>query len=150
MKRSVLACLLIVGACSADPGSSVVPPTRIPLPAGRVALPDAEPLCPHGLPPGVDACVWGTVAVHGTLHEEDGCIWIERESGEKQSITWPFGYSAQFRPFVVFDNAGQAVAQDGDYLRAGGFNAETGPPDACGRTEVVTLVDGIRLGLPSS
>ena len=96
----------------------------------------------------MDACVWGTVAVHGTLHEEHGCIWIELENGEKQDIIWPFGYSAQQRPFVVFDNAGREVASDGDYLLAGGPVAETIPQDDCGRTAVVTLVEPIPVGAP--
>ncbi len=115
----------------------------MPLPSGRVALPDAERLCPYGPPPGVDACVWGTVAVNGTLHEEDGCIWIERESSAKQGITWPFGYSAQFSPFAVFDNAGREVARDGDHLRAGGFAPQPVPRHDCGWTAVMTLVDPV-------
>jgi hypothetical protein len=147
LRISVLVCVLLFGACGAGPGSSAVPPTRIPVPAGRVALPDAEPLCPHGPPPGVDACVWGTVAVHGRLHEDGGCIWIERENGAKQAIVWPFGYSAQPRPFVVFDNGGREVAGDGDYLLGGGFAEEAIPRDACGRTEVVALVDPVQVGI---
>lgn len=55
------------------------------------------------------------------------------EDGQEVRLQWPSGYSAQFRPFVVFDDRGREVARDGDRLQAGRDGPHDGSPDQCGR-----------------
>lgn len=114
-------------------------PTRIQLPEGRISLPDHEP-CRGAI--GVP-CVEVGHAVFGMLRESEGCVWYVLDNGTEVRIIWPFGYSAQFDPFIVFDNAGRAVAKDGDSLRAEGDGPLDGAVDACGRSRYVVLADPI-------
>jgi hypothetical protein len=67
------------------------------------------------------------------------------DTGLEASVLWPFGYSAGFDPFVVYDNSGKAVGRDGVWLHAGGTGPFDGPADACGRARWVMVLD---LGKP--
>lgn len=49
------------------------------------------------------------------------------------------GYSARFEPFVVYNNQGEEVARDGDWLIAAGGGPFEGEADACGRTAYVVF-----------
>jgi hypothetical protein len=123
---------LVAAACVGAPV-----PTRIPLPAGRVPLPDYSPCVP---PAPSTNCVFAGHAVFGTLHEAGECIWMVTETGSEVRVIWPYGYSAQFKPFVVFDNGGKEVARDGDRLEPEGTGPFEGDADSCGRTQYVYLI----------
>lgn len=133
---------IVIAACGGPSG-----PTRIPLPPGRAPLPDASPACPPA--PSDVVCVAATVALHGILHEENGCIWYTLANEVNYRVVWPFGYSADFDPFVVYNNSGMPVARDGDLLLAGGWAPEPGEPDLCGRSIFVTLAD-VPNGIPDA
>lgn len=119
-------------------------PTRIQLPAGRVPLPDHEPCRAAGDAPCADA----GYALFGVLHEAEGCVWYVLENGTEVRVVWPFGYSAQHDPFIVYDNAGREVARNGDSLQADGTGPVDGETDACGRSKYVTLVDPVMMVSP--
>lgn len=137
-RRFVLALLTLVAACGEDG------PTRIPLPPGVVRLPDYSP-CPQPAPD--IPCVYAGRAVFGTIHEDEGCIYMVLENGRRVRVVWPFGYSARLDPFVVYDNTGLEVARDGDELRPEGDGPLAGAPDECGMTSYVVLIDPVRRAL---
>lgn len=135
-RLAILGCLIaLVAGCGPTQGTPG--PTRLELPVGRVALPDHDP-CQDvdGIP-----CVYAGHAVNGSVHEANGCIWYELENGREVRIVWPFGYSAEFKPFVVYDNAGREVARAGLSLTAGGEGPLDGEPDSCGFSTYVVLDD---------
>lgn len=138
----ILSVAMVVGCETPGPPPM---PSRAPIPPDQVRLPDHPPCVSPD--PGI-ACVEVGVAMFGTLLEKDGCVWMIRDNGEEVRIVWPFGYSATFEPFVVFDNAGAEVARDGDYVRAEGAGPSQGDADACGRTLYVVLAPPVVRGGP--
>ena len=118
--------------------------SRIPLPSNRSALPDHEPcVFQTEVPPSV-LCVDAGHAILGTLYEGGGCIWSVLDNGDQVRLVWPYGYSAQMNPFVVFDNNGQSVLQAGDRFLAGGSGPFVGDLDTCGRQSYVVLNNPIQ------
>lgn len=145
---AILAIALMMAGVACSPGQAggTPFPTRIELPAGREPLPDHEPCRGSGPEP----CVEAGRAVFGTLHEADGCVWYVLDNGTEARVVWPFGYSASYDPFIVYDNSGREVARDGDALEAAGSGPQEGDADACGRTQYVVLIDPIRRATASA
>ena len=132
---TALGVVLLVAGCS-----SPAPGTPPPVPADRVGLPDhagCDQLYPGKL------CSETGHGVEGRLHERGGCIWLELSSGREAAVVWPFGYSASFDPFAVFDESGRRLADDNDLVVAAGWGPTSGSPDACGRTDYMSLSPAI-------
>jgi hypothetical protein len=138
----VLAALVAsTGGCVLGEASRAPIPTRRPLPPGVVALPDYPP-CEAVAAPGIP-CVYAGHLVVGVLHERDACVWIATPL--EAQVLWPFGYSARFDPFMVFDNAGNVVAREGDEISAEGWGPTPAEPDACGRDQQYSLVEPLEV-----
>lgn len=141
MRALLIGLVLVVAGCTSGQLSSATPfPTRIALPSGRVSLPDHGP-CKG--PRGGDPCVDVGHSISGLLSSDDDCVWIVMDNGIEVRVIWPLGYSAELRPFVVFDNAGSVVARSGDRIQADGEGPLVGEADNCGRTKYVTLIDPV-------
>lgn len=115
-------------------------PTRIALPLDRIALPDRELCRGDG---GGAPCVDAGYAVFGILHESKGCIWYSLGTVQDVRVIWPMGYSAHFDPFIVYNNQGDEVARDGDWLQVAGGGPFEGDADVCGRSSFVVFSDPV-------
>jgi hypothetical protein len=76
--KSLIIVLLALGlsGCASTtptPGAAGLP-TWIPLPSGRIALPDLES-CAYLVAAG-SLCVDTGHAIDGTVHQDRGCIWL--------------------------------------------------------------------------
>jgi hypothetical protein len=147
VRRLALAAVVAAtaGCALAEPSQSPIP-TRRPLPAGVVALPDNPP-CEAVAEPGIPCVIVGH-AILGDLHERDGCVWIVMDGSRVEAqVVWPYGYSARFDPFTVFDNAGKVVASDGDQIYGDGWGPTAAKPDTCGRDQQISLIDDFEINL---
>jgi hypothetical protein len=130
--------VVLAGCTSSTPTPGVAGlPTRIPLPSGRIALPDHEP-CVYFAPSGIP-CVDTGHAIDGTVQQAGSCIWLTLDNGQDVRVVWPFGYSAIPDPVTIFDNRGDPVISTGDTIKTGGDGPTEGVADSCGRTSYVEI-----------
>jgi hypothetical protein len=138
----LLLAVVISGCSSTTPASEAAGlPTRIPLPSGRIALPDHEP-CEYLVAPG-SLCVDTGHAIEGTVHQSGACIWLDLGNGQSVRVVWPFGYSAILDPLTVFGNAGVPVISAGQTIKTGGDGPKQGATDSCGRGSFVEINEPI-------
>jgi hypothetical protein len=88
-------------------------------------------------------CIETGHAVNGVIQESDRCISYVLDNGVEVRVIWPFGYSAIFDPFVVYDNSGKEVARDGDALLVAGDGPLEGQSDDCGQDKYVILAEPV-------
>lgn len=75
----------------------------------------------------------------GELAEESGTLVVAgAEGGPSERIIWPFGYSVRndAGQLVLTDLLGAVKAREGDTVRLGGGESESGTFKVCGQLEV--------------
>jgi hypothetical protein len=106
------------------------------LPGAVAARPGAVPLITSELRSGAGMDALGTFALQ--FDTELGCVYLG-DADEQILPVWPFGYTADGSPVVIYDQDGMAVAREGDMLEmGGGFGSITAYPESvrCGAAEV--------------
>ena len=138
--RAVLLLSLLLGGCATSSSFSTTVP---PLPSGRVYLaswPRTFPSdCSMGEVPsesptaGTVLCVVTGHGVEGTLEGSNGCTSIALDgTGDRKTLIWPPGFSAQFDPLIVFDHRGAEVAKGGDFVSADASEPSDATLNPCG------------------
>ena len=80
-----------------------------------------------------------TALLVGELAEESGTLVVSRGNGEpSQTIIWPFGYGVRDNggQLVLTDLLGAVKAREGDTVRLGGGETESGTFKVCGQLDV--------------
>jgi hypothetical protein len=139
-RRSLgLLLIAIAGAgCASAPASTIpastLPPDRAYLPNWPWTFPTGCAVGEAPAPsPGANGCVITGHGIEGRLGAAQGCLWIVLDgSGERKTLRWPSGYSAQLDPLIVFDSQGLEVARGGEEVTADGTEAAGVDAGACG------------------
>jgi hypothetical protein len=105
----VLTLLLVAGACS-ETSDTPTTTTGSTAAAGPVELP-ANP------DPPKSATIYATLQGDATL--DGGCVWL-RQTNIDFSVLWPTGFTADFDPIRLYNEAGNLVAEEGDQVVATG------------------------------
>lgn len=100
-----MALALAVGACG-EPSATPTTTSRSTAAVGPVELP-ANP------DPPKSATIFATLEGDATL--DGGCVWL-RQTNIEFSVLWPTGFTADFDPIRLYDEAGNLVAEEGDRL----------------------------------
>jgi hypothetical protein len=105
------------------------------LPGAVAARPGTVPLVTSDLRAGAGMDALGTFPLQ---YDTDlGCVYLG-DPDERVLPVWPFGYTADGSPVVIYDQDGTEVAREGDVLEmGGGFGSVAAYPasDRCGADE---------------
>jgi hypothetical protein len=76
--------------------------------------------------------------------DNESGLALADNAGETSPIRWPFGYSARrdLSGFVLMNQLGQAVAQEGDFITVGGGSRRDGVFDVCAASVTVVKAPG--------
>lgn len=88
---------------------------------------------------GALLAILGSARLGGAGNVNGGCLWLVKDTGERISVVWPYGYRATFGPVQLIDPKGRVAARDGDLLVgiSGGSVGPTELPDGVSNRCVV-------------
>lgn len=105
----LLALSVVATACS-EPSEAPTTTTGSTAATGPVELP-ANP------DPPKSATIYATLQGDAAL--DGGCVWL-RQTNTEFSVLWPTGFTAEFDPVRLYDEAGNLIAEEGDRLAVTG------------------------------